>query len=59
MLAFEEATNDILSRQGEIDGALETLLKCDYSGEQLQDELKKIQKVVDDFGFNDYSNLHM
>jgi dynein heavy chain 1 len=56
---FEEAVNDVIEKIGLIDEYLEELQTSEMDQEVLADKIEKIQKIIDAFEIESFSNLHI
>jgi dynein heavy chain 1 len=58
IIDFEKAVNELIEKTGLIEEFLIELGTCELSKVNLQEKLMSMQKIVDEFNFNDFSNLN-
>jgi dynein heavy chain 1 len=56
---FEEAVNDVIEEIALIDEYLEELQTCELDQELLAERIEKVQKIIDRFEIEGYSNLQI
>ena len=56
---FEEAVNNVIEKICQIDLHLEELQTCELEQDTLAERIEKIQKIIDDFELESYSNLQL
>lgn len=54
---FEEAVNDVIEKISLIDEHLEELRTCELDQDALADKIEKVQKIIDVFEIQCFSNL--
>jgi dynein heavy chain 1 len=57
VIDFEDAVTLVTSKSDEVDHLLEEIKVCEPIEEEYNSRLAKIQRIVEEFSFNDYSNL--
>lgn len=54
---FEEAVYDAIEKTQQVEELMGEMTQCALSRDTIQSKLTAIQKIVDEFNFNDFSNL--
>jgi hypothetical protein len=57
VIDFEDAVTLVTSKSNEVDQLLEEIKVCEPIQEEFDSRIAKIQRIVEEFSFNDYSNL--
>jgi dynein heavy chain 1 len=57
-MTFEEAVNEVMEKTQVIEDYLNELGQCEIQREALLLKLKNIQKIIDEFNFQEFSNLN-